>query len=137
MAHPLFQYRLLIKEADLDTFGHVNNAAYLRLLEEARWDLITRKGFGVEQIRLSGLGPIILDIHIRFLKELRLRQEINITTQLTSYRGKIGTLHHQIVTPENGNICCDANYLFGLFDVHQRKLILPTPEWMAALCESA
>ena len=38
---PDFIYHTQIKEKDLDTLGHVNNAKYLELFEEARWDFIT------------------------------------------------------------------------------------------------
>ena len=40
-------YQLVIREQHLDTFGHVNNAKYLEILEEARWDLITGNGYGL------------------------------------------------------------------------------------------
>ena len=55
-------YDLVIHERHLDTFGHVNNATYLDLLEEARWDLITRNGFGLDEIKRLQLGPTILEI---------------------------------------------------------------------------
>ena len=41
----------VISEAHLDSFGHVNNARYFELLEQARWDLITERGFGIDTIR--------------------------------------------------------------------------------------
>ena len=41
MINPIYEYEKTILEQHLDTFGHVNNAAYLVLYEEARWDFIT------------------------------------------------------------------------------------------------
>ena len=41
MLGSVHEYALVIREQHLDTFGHVNNAKYLEILEEARWDLIT------------------------------------------------------------------------------------------------
>ena len=38
----VFEYELVIKECHLDSFGHVNNAIYVQLYEEARWDFITK-----------------------------------------------------------------------------------------------
>ena len=67
---------IVISEAHLDSFGHVNNARYLELLEMARWDLITGRGFGIEKIRASRTGPTILEINIRFLRELSPRDEV-------------------------------------------------------------
>jgi thioesterase III len=70
----VFKYQVLIKEHHLDTFGHVNNATYLALLEEARWELLNAHGFGLNAIREQAMGPVILECHIKFLKELTLRE---------------------------------------------------------------
>ncbi|HXF90818.1 MAG TPA: acyl-CoA thioesterase [Candidatus Nitrosotenuis sp.] len=129
---PVHDYHLIIREHHLDTFGHVNNAVYLEILEEARWELLTQNGFGMEQIKTSGIGPTILEIHIKYLKELRLREKIRIETRLTSYPSKVGTMNQKIFNDQE-KLCCDVSLKFGLIDLMQRKLILPTPEWWAAL----
>src|SRR5678815_336967 len=66
----LHEKTIVISEAHLDSFGHVNNARYLELLEQARWDLITERGHGIDVIRRTRSGPTILEINIRFLREL-------------------------------------------------------------------
>ena len=128
----IFEYPLLIIERHLDTFGHVNNATYLQILEEARWELITTRGYGLQKIRESGLGPTILECNIRFMKELRLRQNINIKTQTLSAGGKIGMLSQRIYNEKN-DLCCEAVFTIGLFDTKERKLVQPTPEWLYAI----
>lgn len=125
-------YSMLIREHHLDTFGHVNNATYLSLLEEARWQFITEKGFGLETVRKTGLGPVILDISIQFKRELRNRTAVIIYTQVQSYDGKIAKMHQSIVT-EAGETSCEAKLVFGLFDLNRRKLVDPPPEWIKAL----
>lgn len=126
------RYSITILEKHLDTFGHVNNATYLEMLEEARWDWITRNGYGVEQVQTIGLGPVVLDIHITFKRELRLRKEVFIESKLESYRGKIAKIVQKIVDKDD-TVCCQAEFTFGLFDLKQRKLVMPTSEWLAAL----
>lgn len=130
MQSKIFSYPLIIKEQHLDTFGHVNNATYLSLFEEARWDLVTNNGYGLKKIRESGLGPTILEIKIVFLKELLLRDQITIETQLLAYERKIGKLQQKMI--RNGEACCQADIVIGLFDLKTRKLITPTSEWMGA-----
>ena len=34
---------------------------------------------------------------------------------------------------EDDTIACEATFSFGLFDMVQRKLISPTPEWNKAI----
>jgi acyl-CoA thioester hydrolase len=128
----LFQYSMLIREHHLDTFGHVNNATYLEMLEEARWEFINARGFGMKHIQQIGLGPTILEWHIKFLKEIRLRQTITIVSQTLSYEKKIGLLRQDILNAEN-ELCSRAEMTFGLFDTKERKLVLPTPEWLYAV----
>jgi acyl-CoA thioester hydrolase len=131
MHSKIHTYPVLIKESYLDAFGHMNNAMYLTLLEEARWDLITKNGYGLNKILETGIGPTILDIKLRFLKELRLRDEVTIETQLVSYEKKIGIITHKILRGED--VCCTAEFTIGLWNLAERKLILPTPEWLKAI----
>lgn len=128
----IFRYPLMIREGHLDTFGHVNNATYLQILEEARWEFITSRGFGLKEIQKFGMGPTILEWNMKFLKELRLRQKIIIESETLSYDKKIGILRQDILS-ENGELCFQAKMTFGLFDVRERKLVLPTPEWLHAV----
>lgn len=126
-----FISRHIIKETYLDTFGHMNNARYLSLFEDARWDLVTQRGFGIKTMQELGLGPTILEINLRFLRELRVRDEVDIETEVISYKGKIGILRQRMLI---GDVeYCIADFTIGLFDLNTRKLILPTKEWLAAV----
>jgi acyl-CoA thioester hydrolase len=122
---------IIISEAHLDSFGHVNNARYFELLEQARWDLITERGFGIEAIRGSRTGPTILAIDIRFLREIGARDVIVIRTEMLSYERKIGKLRQQML--KDDTVACEAIFTIGLFDVEKRRLIEPTPAWAYAV----
>jgi acyl-CoA thioester hydrolase len=128
MQSKLFYYPILIKEGHLDTFGHVNNAVYLQILEEARWDLLTQNGYGLNKIIESRIGPTILEIKINFLKELKLRDEVMIETQLISYKKKIGVIAQKMLRGDD--LCCTAEITIALFDLNLRKIIAPTEEWL-------
>ena len=132
MIGSVHQYEVLIHERHLDTFGHVNNAVYLDLLEEARWDLISNNGFGLEEIQRRQVGPTLLEINLRFQREIRNRERITIKSWLESYTGKVGKFVQQMVNVQ-GQVCCEAKFVIGLFDMQARKLITPTPEWWRAL----
>ena len=125
-------YELLIRESHLDTFGHMNNATYLDLFEEARWELITNNGYGLKKIRETGLGPVILEINLEFKKEIRLRERIRIETECLDYTGKVSTIEQRMIN-EKGEVCCRAKFVFGLFDLKARKLVSPTPDWLKAV----
>jgi acyl-CoA thioester hydrolase len=86
-------YNLTIHERHLDTFGHVNNATYLDLFEEARWDLITGNGYGFDEIKRRQAGPTILEINLRFVREIRNRQRITVKSWSEAYSGKVSKFH--------------------------------------------
>jgi acyl-CoA thioester hydrolase len=132
MLGAVHEYRMLILESHIDTFGHVNNAAYLQILEEARWDLITRNGYGLDEVQRRRIGPIVLEANLRFARELRNRQAVTIRSWLDSHSGKVGKFAQQVLD-DAGELCCDAMFTIGLFDLTARKLIRPTPEWVRAL----
>lgn len=131
MSAKIFRYPVTIKESHLDFYGHMNNAMYLILFEEARWELITQNGYGVKKINETGLGPIILEIKLKFLKEIQLREEVIIETQIVSYEKKICILMQKMVRA--GEICATAEIVFGLFSLQERRLVLPTPDWLNAI----
>jgi thioesterase III len=126
------EYRLLITEGHLDTFGHVNNAAYLEIFEEARWDWITGNGFGLREVRERGIGPVLLEIRLRFHREVTNRERVLIRSRTIEYRGKLGRVE-QVMSLADGRVACTAELVIGLFDLQTRRLIKPTPEWLRAV----
>jgi YbgC/YbaW family acyl-CoA thioester hydrolase len=128
----IWKYPILIREAHLDTFGHVNNATYMALYEEARWEIITANGYGLKTVQELKQGPVILDASIKFLRELKLREEITITSEMVHYTGRVGQIKQQMLKTD-GAVASEALFTMGLFDLAQRKLIEPTPAWRKAL----
>lgn len=124
-------YKKQILEQYLDAYGHVNNASYLTLFEEARWDLVTQKGYGLEYIRQTQQGPVVLEVNLRFMRELKLRQVVTIESELIAYEAKIGQIKQHIVT-EDGKVATEALFKFGLFDLKTRKLVEPDENWKKA-----
>lgn len=110
----------------------MNNATYLEIFEEARWDLITRGGFGLKEVRERMIGPVILAVDLRFSREATNRERVVIRTRCLEYRGKIGKLE-QVMLRADGLASATAVFTFGLFDLRTRKLLRPTPEWLKAI----
>jgi thioesterase III len=130
------RYSLEILERHLDTFGHVNNAVYLEILEEARWDWITRNGYGMRDVHELKQGPTILECSLRFLKELLLRETIQVESFVESMKGKTGQVIQKI-WKQDGTLACEARFTVALFDLRARRLIAPTPRWLTAMGLSA
>jgi acyl-CoA thioester hydrolase len=129
---PILDKTIRISESHLDSFGHLNHARYFELFEQARWDIITERGFGIDVIRRTKTGPIILEASAKFLRELAPRETVVIQSELMSYERKIGKMRQRMIKAD-GDVACDATFTFGLFDIERRRLIDPTPEWAFAV----
>ena len=128
----IFYYEMMIREHHLDSYGHVNNATYVQILEEARWESITRSGYGYEVVQQKRKGPVLLEISVKFLKELKLREKIRISVQADPMRGKVGVINQQIFK-EDGAVAAEARVVYGMFDLDARKLITPPEDWVESL----
>ncbi len=128
----IYGYEALIVASDLDSYGHVNNTRYFSLLEDARWDLITKNGYGKTKVDETGLGPIVIEVNLRYLKELLLDDKIIIETKVLSTPGK-PIIYMQQKIMRGTDICCEALFTLGLFDLNKRKLARPSYAWLKAL----
>lgn len=128
-----FEYEVLIQEFHLDSFGHVNNAVYVELYEEARWDFITKNGFGLDYIQKHQMGPVILDLQVRFKRELKNRERIKIISRTKEIVSpKIMVLEQTMFKPD-GKVASEAIFTVGFFDMKERKLVNSSPEWLKAI----
>ena len=130
------EYRTQIRERHLDNFGHVNNAQYLVLFEEARWEMITSRGYGMKQVLESGIGTVILSCSVKFTRELSVRDFVRIETELVSLEKKIGLIRQHLYR-EDGKLAALAEFQMGCFDLKERKLIQPTERWLSAITGNA
>lgn len=128
-----FQYPMTILEKHLDTFGHVNNATYLELYEEARWDFIENNGWGFDKIQETKVGPVILELNLKFKRELKNREKITITSVFKELKNpKVMTLHQEMLK-EDGTVASELDLDVAVFDMKERKILAPPQEWLKAV----
>jgi len=125
-------HKVLIREQHLDTLGHMNSAAYHVLAEEARWQMLYESGFTLEMVKKSGHAPVILRSATDYFREILLREEIVISSQVIEYVGKTGKMTQAFIKGD-GSIAAEITLTVGLMDLKSRKLLLPTPLWNKAL----
>lgn len=69
--------RMAIRWGDMDVMGHVNNTVYFRYIETARIAWLEQAGAMPDP---AGEGPVIVNAHCDFLKQLKYPGEIEVTT---------------------------------------------------------
>lgn len=127
-----FEYRFQVLERHLDTFGHVNNATYLELFEEARWDFITKNGWGLKEVIERQMGPVLLELNLKFKREITNREWITVKSVACEMKNSIAMVMKQEMVKDNGDVATTLEITVGLMDLKRRKLIPPTDEWLKA-----
>ncbi len=132
MSH-LYQHEVIIREHHLDTFGHVNNAVYLMLYEEARWEYITQAGYGLEKVHAEKIGPVAIDALVKYKKELVLREKITIETTFVGMQNSLCFKLHQEMKKADGRLASTLDITLAMMDFSKRKLIVPPTDWLQAM----
>lgn len=114
-----------------DKYGHMNNASYMKLLEDARWKWLADAGVPMEKVREENMGPVVLEAHLRFRKEVLENDRVRILTRVARFRPPLFEVQHEMRN-QNGVLCCSANYKLGFFDLKTRSLAHPSKIWLLA-----
>ena len=101
-----------IRTFHTDAFGHVNNARYLEIFEEARWQYADAIGL-IELLSEKELGFIIMDLKLRFRAPVQERDSISITTQLITLGTASGEVLQKVTRPESNSVVtrCLAHFI--------------------------
>lgn len=108
--------RMTIRWGDMDAAGHVNNTVYFRYMEQARIDWMSMIGCAPDGVK--GEGPVIVNAHCTFLRQLKYPGEIEVLTYVgTPGRSSFETMHTirrldapEIIAAEGGAKVVWVNY---------------------------
>jgi YbgC/YbaW family acyl-CoA thioester hydrolase len=76
-----YSYKTNVKGYELDSYGHLNNAVYLNYTEQARWEILNKKKL-LHLFFSRGLLLVVTETNIRYKRELKLFDEIEIETTI-------------------------------------------------------
>ncbi|RLD41669.1 MAG: acyl-CoA thioesterase [Bacteroidetes bacterium] len=76
-----YYFELRARGNELDSYGHVNNAVYLNYNEQARWEIFRQLGL-LDTIIASGKKIVIVENQIKYIRQVRLFDEIIVETQM-------------------------------------------------------
>jgi len=126
-----FHYQVEIKENMLDVFGHLNNANYLVLFEEARWEILHESKYGLEEIERQKIGPVIVELNLKYKKELSARDRITIVSHAEAIEKSSKLFHiYQKMLKADESIAAEAVFTVGYMDLVSRKLVTLQDEWL-------
>ena len=80
----ILEYKRKIFGYECDIYGHLNNANYLHLYEEARADALEQMNMPIRKLADIGFHIYLTNIEINFVKGLPLESSITIKSRIDS-----------------------------------------------------
>jgi len=118
----VFSVRVTVRGYELDTQGHLNWAEYLHYAEHARWQCLAAAGITQDKLIASGFGPVVLDVSVKFRRELRGGDDVDVTCAFVFDGGKtFGVV--QEFRRADGRLAASLTSTTGLLDLRERRLI--------------
>lgn len=119
---PPYRYLTTVSLQQIDVLGHLNNAAYLAIFEAARWDVLREAGVAWDTLVALGVSPVILEINLKFRREVRDGEALVIESTFTR-TGLRRFVAHQKMTDESGKLRASADLVGTFFDVVNRRIV--------------
>ncbi|MFH1159905.1 MAG: acyl-CoA thioesterase [bacterium] len=96
----IFKSDIAVRGYELDSYGHVNNAVYLNYFEHGRWKLFQELKV-MELLHAKGLLIVVTDVHIRYMREAKLFDPLEILTRVMIERPYL-IFRQKVVNKQSG-----------------------------------
>jgi acyl-CoA thioester hydrolase len=118
----VFSVRLTVRGYEVDTQGHLNWAEYLHYAEHARWQCLAAAGITQDRLVATGFGPVVLDVSVKFRRELRGGDEVDVTCGFVFDGGRTFGIVQDFRRPSDGRVAASLTSTTGLLDLRERRL---------------
>jgi len=103
----IFEYRRKIFGYECDIYGHLNNAVYQHIYEEARSDALDKMGFPLHVLNNEGIQIFLKRIEIDFIKGIPLGTEIVLKSKIAEL-SRVKSVWMQEIYSHNGILMSKA-----------------------------
>ncbi|ALK10493.1 thioesterase family protein [Blastochloris viridis] len=111
----------------IDYNGHLNMAYYNVLFDRAVDEVALLLGLGPYYARHRGASYVSAEVHVRYLRELKVHDPVRVTVQLLGYDLKRLHLFQELYHAADGWISATSEQIALHFDL-ERKKAAPFPE---------
>jgi acyl-CoA thioester hydrolase len=122
-----------LRWADLDPNGHVRHSVYYDWGAMVRITFLDGRGVGLPWMVANGIGPVLFREEARFLKELRLGDQVKMDLQLAAAAedGRKWRMRHRLFRGEDlaATVEVDGAWL----DLRARKIVTPPADMIRAV----
>ncbi len=126
-----FSIRMEVRVSDLDAQLHVTGAAYHQFADHSRFACVQAAGVSVEELIAAGFGPVNLETTLKFHRELRGGDTVDVSCAWVWGTGKTYRVEH-VLTRQDDVVVATVTHVSGLLDIAARRLVAdPAQEWAA------
>jgi acyl-CoA thioester hydrolase len=121
---------------DVDMVGVVWHGHYLRYLENARWALMDRIGYGFEPMVQSGFAWPIVDLQTKFVSPARFGDRLRVRASLVEWEARL-VLNYLVTRDGDGSRVARARTVQVAVDTRSGELQFATPPGFVAAVRAA
>jgi len=110
---------------DIDVVGVMWHGHYLKYLENARWALMDRIGFGFAAMRESGYAWPIVEMHVKYVHAAKLGDQLRVRASLIEWQNRVAV--NYLVTRGDGERLARARSVQVAVDANSGALQFTTP----------
>jgi acyl-CoA thioester hydrolase len=107
----IFRLRQQVEWQDIDTAWHVNNAVYLRYVENCSMAVIAAHGWPVQRMTAEGFAILLRRHQIQYLQPALLDDELEVATWVSEVKRVTALRHYTITRVRDGALLARVNTL--------------------------
>jgi YbgC/YbaW family acyl-CoA thioester hydrolase len=116
-------YKRRIFGFECDIYGHLNNANYLHIYEEARATALEEMDFSISKLNEMSIHIYLVHIELSFVKAIELEETVSVETKMTDANRLKATW---VQTMRNSkNEICNKAIVKGVFIKNNKPYRLP------------
>jgi acyl-CoA thioester hydrolase len=112
---------------DVDVAGMVWHGHYLKYLENARWALMERLGFGLETMLASGYAWPIVELQVKYVQAAKFGDRLAVCASLIEWQNRMA-MNYLITRIDNDERVARARTVQVAVDAKTRVLQFVTPQ---------
>lgn len=126
-----------VADGDIDAYGHVNNAVYLRWLDLAAWSHSAALGLTIDDCTRLRRGMAALRIEIDYLRAALPRERVEVATWIVDSDRKLRvTRRFQLRHAQNGATLARATTQYVCLNLETGRAVRMPAEFSAAYIAS-
>lgn len=92
---------LTVRDVDIDELGHVNNAVYLKWVDDCCRAHVERLGMSIGSMLELGVLPVVRRHTATYRLSARIGDQLTVSTRVIRARGPLATRHNEVRRSED------------------------------------